>query len=306
MFFFSKDLIFQKYEFIILFAIFKYAFSLPNPMKERVTLTLDRDILRSIDKRIDGSTIKNRSHAIEIHLRKALRQSVPGTAIILAGGSRSSSAPALAEVDGKQILHYNIDLCLKHGIRNIVLCVGGASPEVKKTYGDGSALGAKISYLDEMEPLGTAGVLRLLQEDLHETFVVLNGDELKDIHIRRMYQEHVDHEAKATLALTTTEDPSDYGVALMDGSKIIRFIEKPVLEDAPSRLISAGLYIFEPEMLALIPEGFAMMETEVFPKLAKEGTLHGYLFSGQWLDTENADTLLRAKQVWKGFTNSSE
>jgi mannose-1-phosphate guanylyltransferase len=278
-------------------------------MKERVTLTLDRDILRIVDERIDGTRIKNRSHAVELLLRQSLKANAPSIAVILAGGKGTHLKPltdktprAMVEVNGKPILQYNVELCKKHGIKNIILSVGYMREQIIKYFGDGSKFGVNITYVEEKEPLGTAGALRLLKGQLTETFVLMNGDELKDVNLARLYQAHMESSAKVTIALTTVEDPSTYGVALLDGNRIVRFVEKPKKEDAPSMLISAGLYLLEPDVINLVPEGHAMVENDVFPKLAKEGVLYGYPISGQWYDTSTIERLQKASQQWKGFT----
>jgi mannose-1-phosphate guanylyltransferase len=279
-------------------------------MKDRVTLTLDKDILRTIDERIDGTSVKNRSHAVELLLRQSLKASAPTTAVILAGGKGTRLKPltdktpkSLVEINGQPILQYNIDLCKRHGIKNLILSVGHMRDQIMKHYGDGSKHGLSITYVEEKESLGTAGPLRLLKGKIADTFIVLNGDELKDVNLSKMYHAHIENGGKATVALTTVDDPSMYGVVLMDGNRIVRFIEKPKKEDAPSKLINAGLYIFEPEIINYIPEGYAMWELDVFPKLAKEGQLYGYPFSGQWFDTGTMERLQQAAKDWKGFSN---
>ena len=151
-------------------------------------------------------------------------------------------------------------------------------------FGDGSKFGVSIKYIEEDEPLGTAGPLKMAKHLLNETFIVSNGDELKDINIEEMYALHKQNNALITIALTTVSDPSKYGVARLSGSKILEFIEKPKKEDAPSNLINSGFYIIEPEVIEMIPKGFAMLEKEIFPRLAKEGRLVGYPFSGYWSD----------------------
>ena len=101
-----------------------------------------------------------------------------------------------------------------------------------------------------------------------------------------------------TIALTTTNDPSGYGVALLDGNNILRFDEKPE-GGARSMLINAGLYIMEPNVTNMVPEGFGMLEQDVFPALAREGKLFGYPFSGQWYDVNNNDDLAIAEKKWQ-------
>jgi NDP-sugar pyrophosphorylase family protein len=148
--------------------------------------------------------------------------------------------------------------------------------------------------------MGTAGPLRLAKDKLTKTFIVSNGDELKDINIIDMYDAHKRNRALATIALTTVDDPSQYGVARLEGERIIEFVEKPKKEDAPSNLISAGFYIIEPEVLRMIPKGPCSIEKEIFPRLAGMGRLYGFPFSGQWFDTGTLDRYERALKRWKG------
>ena len=121
-----------------------------------------------------------------------------------------------------------------------------------------------------------------------------------------MFRLHKRKNALATLALTTVDDPSHYGVARLDGSRIVEFIEKPKKEDAPSNLINAGFYIMEPEAIDMIPNGFSMLEKDVFPKLAKAGRLRGFPFAGQWFDIGNIERYKIAEKNWKGVTQVEE
>jgi len=277
-------------------------------MKERVTLTIDQDLLKKVDATVDGETVKNRSHAVELLLRKVLRGKVPQTAVILAGGKPHNPnvkdrPQSLVEISGQPIIMHNIDLLKRFGITDIIITLSHLSEMIRNRLGDGRDLGIRLTYLEEPQPLGTAGALRLLKGKLTGPFLVLNADELKDIDLAKMYDAHNRYEATVTIALTTTADPSFYGTAMLDGNKIMRFIEKPSKGDAQSRLINAGCYIIEPEALEVIPEGFAMLEQDVFPKLAREGHLYGYPFSGQWFDIDDDTRLKNAGKEWKGFTH---
>ncbi len=280
-------------------------------MKERVTLTIDENLLKEIDGKVDGVTVKNRSHAVELHLRRALKGRAPQKAFVLAGGKGTRMLPLtkdvpkpLLTVQGKPILEYNLALLKRFGINEVIVSVGYLKEQVKERFGDGAAYGLRITYVDEdpEQPLGTAGPLRKAKERLEEgSFLVLNADELKDVNLERMFREHLRTQATATIALTTVKDPSLFGVAMLDGERILRFVEKPAHGTAPSKLINAGLYIFEPDVLEIIPEGYAMLETDVFPKLAREGKLVGYPFAGQWFSPENPEYLRKIEKEWEGF-----
>lgn len=279
-------------------------------MKERVTLTIEKELLRKVDSTIDNEHIKNRSHAVELLLRKTLRGQAPSTAIILAGGKdmeeniEVDDAPkTLLKVQGKPLLEHNIDLLKKYGVMNIIIAIAHKGEMIKEYFGDGSLFGVNISYVEEKQPLGTAGSLHLLKEQLTEPFIMMNGDELKNIDLSRIYAAHNRYESTVTIALTTVDDPESFGVAMLDGNNILRFVEKPSKEDAPSKLVNAGLYIMEPEVTKMVPEGFSTLEHNIFPILARQGKLFGYHFSGQWYSTATAEKLQRAEKEWKGLTN---
>jgi NDP-sugar pyrophosphorylase family protein len=275
-------------------------------MKERITLTIEKEILQRVDLSVNGTDVKNRSHAVELLLSRAFGENKPSKAIILAGG-KSSGLKALTEllpkpmlrVQNKPILEHNIDIIRNHGIKDIIISLGYKGEKIKEYFGDGSQFGVNISYVEEQEPMGTAGPLNLLKGQINSTFILMNGDELKDIDIEDMFAFHRKNKSVATLALTTVENPSEYGVAVMNGNKIMTFIEKPSKQNAPSKLISAGLYILEPEVLKIIPEGFSMIENDVFPKLASNDKLLGYIFAGQWFDARTPDRYNEAKREWQ-------
>lgn len=277
-------------------------------MKERVTLTLERNILEKIDKSVDGGKVKNRSHAIEMLLRKAIGVDKPTKAFILAGGkgkrlrflSKDTPKP-LMQIKGKPIIQYNIELFKKYGIRDIIISVGYKADLIKKELGDGRKFGVNLTYVEEKNALGTAGPLKLARPFLKETFIMCNADELKNIDLDDMFNFHQANKGLGTIALTSVQDPSAYGVALLNGNKIMTFVEKPSKENAPSNLINAGLYILEPDVIDCIPDGFAMLETDVFPKLASEENLYGYPFSGQWFDTGTPERFKFAEDKWRGF-----
>src|SRR3989338_2404115 len=276
-------------------------------MKERVTITLDKELIKQIDKRIDGVDIKNRSQEIEFLLAESLGTNIPGKAVLLVGGMGTRLKPltnnlpkALLEVQGRTITSHLLDLLIKYGIREVILCVGHLKEQIKEYFGDGSKFGVNITYIEEDVPLGTAGPLRLAKRHLKGSFIESNGDELKNINIPRMFRLHKRKNALGTIALTTVDNPSGYGVARLDGSRIIEFVEKPV--KPISNLINAGFYILEPEVIDMIPDGFSMLEKDVFPKLAKMSRLRGFPFAGQWFDIGTIERYKLAEKQWKGIS----
>ncbi len=275
-------------------------------MKERVTLTLDSGLVHEIDSRVDGMKIKNRSHAVELILSQMMGNNMPKIAFILAGGKGTRMRPITHEipkplilVHERTLLEHSFDLFKKYNVKNIILAIGHMGDKIKAAMGNGRKFGVNISYVEEKEPLGTAGPLKMAREMLTETFIACNADELKDLDLQDMYLFHKESKAMVTIALWSVDDPSAYGVARLQGNKILEFVEQPKRENAPSNFINAGLYIMEPEVLNYIPDGFAMLEKDVFPKLAREGKIYGYPFSGQWQNTGNLELYDKAIREWK-------
>ena len=275
-------------------------------MKERITITIATDLLEEIDNKVDGTTIKNRSHAIELFLAKSLQRQSVSQAVILAGGpeeieiERKRVHAPMVIINKKPVLEHIIYMLKRQGINQIIISVGHKKDDIMQHFGDGSHFGITINYVEEDEPLGTAGALKKASEYITNTFVVCNGDELKDIDVRDMLDFNRKQGSSATLALTTVSDAKDYGVVILNGNKVYRFIEKPT-GNIPSNLISAGLYLFEPEMLNNIPEGYARLEEDVFPKLAQSEDLSGFVFYGKWQDIRSKEGYEKARQQWEGF-----
>ncbi len=280
-------------------------------MKKRVSLTISSTIIDEVDSIVDKRKVKNRSHAVELLLSRALGSNKIRKGIILAGGRGLRLRPITQEipkplipVQGKPVMEYNIELLRRYGITNILLSLGYKAQKIKDYFGNGSKFGADFTYIIEKKPLGTAGPLLMVRKFLKSTFVVANADELKDININDMYRFHKVNHAMIIIALTTVENPSKYGLVRLQGSKILEFIEKPQA-GFEGKLINAGFYMMEPEVLNHIKKGFVMLEKDVFPKLAALGKVFGYPFSGQWLNTGNLQEYEKAISEWQGFKSSA-
>jgi NDP-sugar pyrophosphorylase family protein len=178
-------------------------------MKERITLTIDTAILEQVDSRVDGLKIKNRSHAVELLLTNALGSNAPKKAFILAGGKGTRLKPITHEIPkplvplhGKPILEHTFDLLKKYGIKDIIISIGFKGDKIKEYFGNGKKFGVSITYVEETEPLGTAGPLNLARHLLKDTFLMCNADELKNIDLHDMFAFHKESGAIATIALT--------------------------------------------------------------------------------------------------------
>ena len=96
-------------------------------MKERITLTIDERLLKQVDAMVDGSLVKNRSHAVELLLGRGMGQQKLRKALVLAGGPKSAER-ALKVVGDKPVIEHNLDLLRKHDIRSVVIAAPQADP----------------------------------------------------------------------------------------------------------------------------------------------------------------------------------
>lgn len=224
-------------------------------------------------------------------------------AIILAGGLGTRLRPLtentpkpLLPIKGIPIIEHALLNFKKHGITDVVLSIGYRADLIKEYFGDGSKWGMNIEYCVEDEPLGTGGAIRKAAENMMETFLVINGDNLADFNWQELIAAHIRNQAKITLALFPVEDVTQYGIAELEGEKIKRFIEKPKLEEAPSNLNNAGGYVMEKEVLDILPPGFCMIERDCFEKMSPQGVVYSHCHSGQWFPTDTLEKYYRAEE----------
>lgn len=275
--------------------------------RQRLTITIKKNLISKIDMTIDGTRIRNRSHAIEYLLSQALKPPV-SQAVILAGGEGVKLRPltfeipkSLIPVRGKPILEYQIESLRNADIRDIILAIGHLGEKIKDHFGNGGKFGVKISYSEESKSLGTAGALANCFQLLESNpFLVIHGDSLIDIDLTEPIRFHDDlKNVIATIVLSTVSDPTAYGNVLLKGSKIIDFIEKPAQKETTSHLVSTGVYVLEPDIFDYIPEKMPAMLEDLFPQLAKKGVLGGFTFAGQWFDVSTPKLYEQAIAQWQ-------
>ncbi|MFH0897061.1 MAG: nucleotidyltransferase family protein, partial [Candidatus Bathyarchaeota archaeon] len=226
-------------------------------------------------------------------------------ALILAGGFGTRLRPLsctrpklMFPVANRPVIDWILEGLAKNGVKTVILAVNYGADMLLQHLGK-TRFGMNILYSYENKPLGTGGPVKkaekLLNED-KEPFFVLNGDVLSSIDYSALFQSHKSNGAQATMALHEVENPSRFGVVELNGhNQILRFIEKPKLEEAPSKLINAGTYVLNRSVLGLIaPEAKISMERDIFPILASKGQLYGQRFEGLWMDIGTPDDYLLA------------
>jgi mannose-1-phosphate guanylyltransferase len=221
-------------------------------------------------------------------------------AVILVGGQGTRLRPLteskpkpMIPVANRPHMEHVFNLLKQHGIDTVILALGYLPGLIQQYFGNGERFGLRIIYSVEDEPLGTAGPVKLVESQLDDTFLVFNGDIMTDLNLSALIDFHRQRHARMTLALTPVEDPSSFGLVMIDPDGRIReFREKPsrtALErwdPATPALINAGTYVMEPDLLKYIPANQSyMFEQELFPLLLKECVpLYGYVSDAYWAD----------------------
>ncbi|WP_322795073.1 NDP-sugar synthase [Tepidiforma sp.] len=216
-------------------------------------------------------------------------------AILLVGGQGTRLRPltahrhkSLVPVCNTPAIEFLFAWLAKGGISRAILALGLANEDLAARYPPGRHRSLEILPVIETSRLESGGAIRnaVAQAGIEGRFVVLNGDVYLDFPLQRAIEAHVAASAELTLALYPVDDPSPFGVAVCDDrSRVTGFVEKPPPGKAPSNLVNAGAWIFEPHLVEEIPPGPVRVEETLFPSLVARGrTVLGYRFEGHWAD----------------------
>jgi mannose-1-phosphate guanylyltransferase len=226
-------------------------------------------------------------------------------AVILVGGEGTrlrpltsrQPKPVITLVD-RPFLVYMLEWLRGHGVRDVILSCGFEPTKVREALGDGAALGISLRYVVEPEPRGTAGALKFAEDLLDDRFLMLNGDVLTDVDVTAQLAQHEATGAVGTLGLVPVDDPSAYGLVLLDEERAVTgFLEKPgpdELGGLSRYLISAGIYVLERSVLELIPaDRNVSIEREVWPRLVGHGLFGAPAEHAYWMDIGTPERYLQ-------------
>ena len=225
--------------------------------------------------------------------------------VILAGGRGRRLEPytsvlpkPLMPIGNRSILEILVHQLTDAGLVNLTFCVGYLSHLIRAVFENGAKRNARITWVKELEPLGTAGPLRLV-EGLDETFLVMNGDLLTTIDYRALLRHHRKTGNVVTIATHRRRVQLDYGVMHLDSEngsgRLVAFEEKPEM----TWNVSMGIYVFEPSALELVPaEGAFDFPDLVRAALERGLAVGGYVHDGLWLDIGRHEDYEQAVALW--------
>ncbi len=229
--------------------------------------------------------------------------------LILSGGKGTrlrpltfTQAKQLVPVANKPVLFYGIEALRDAGIREIGIVVGDTREEIKAAAGDGSAWGVRITYIPQEAPLGLAHAVLIAEEYLAgQPFVMYLGDNILKSGIVGLVREFEERKPHALILLTPVADPRLFGVAELEGDRVVRLVEKP--KEPRSNLALVGVYLFDRPIFeavkAIKPSGRNELEiTDAIQYLVEHGyDVLPHLVHGWWKDTGKLEDMLEANRL---------
>jgi mannose-1-phosphate guanylyltransferase len=201
----------------------------------------------------------------------------------------------MVPIANRPVLHHLLNLLARHDIHQVGINIHAFPDLIQRYFGDGSALGLEIRWSEEKELLGTAGGTKKLGDFWgNETILITSGDGLHDVDVTALVGHHRRTGGLATLAVKPVDDPSAYGVVILDrDTRIKGFQEKPNRDEARSDLANCGVYVIEPELLERVPpDTFYDFGQDVWPALVAAGeAVYGYTTMAYWNDVGGLDEL---------------
>lgn len=220
-------------------------------------------------------------------------------AVIMAGGFGTRLRPLtddtpkpMLPIGGKPLMERTIRQLEQAGIRRINVTTHYLPEKITQHFGTGQDFGVDLNYVSEDRPLGTAGALRLISDQVDEPLLVMNGDILTNVDFRSLSKFHREHEAALTVGVRQYDTQVPYGVIKAENGYVKALEEKPSF----SFLVNAGIYLLEPSVLPLIPLGVKYDMTDLIEDLIKEGqTVVGFPIMEYWLDIGKHDDFEQAQ-----------
>lgn len=235
-----------------------------------------------------------------VGLEKLDRAELDNWVVIMAGGlgtrlgplTRNTPKPLL-NVGDKPILETIIESARASGLRKFYISVNYLSEQIKAYFGDGSAWGVTIEYLEETEPLGTAGSLGLIPQVPSDPILVVNGDLLTSASFDRILRYNQDHQADATVSVRELTVNLHYGTMQLDGNIVSGIVEKP----SYTFVVNAAIYALSPVAFRFVPKGRRLDMPELIARMRQENLrVVAYPLREYWIDIGQPQDLRKANQ----------
>jgi glucose-1-phosphate thymidylyltransferase len=229
--------------------------------------------------------------------------------LILSGGKGTrlrpityTSAKQLVPVANRPVVFRVLDAMVEAGITDICIVVGDTAPVIEAAVGDGSAWGARVTYVQQEAPLGLAHAVKIAEDFLSgDRFVMVLGDNVIEGGITSLVKQFTGSDWNAQIVLKRVENPQQFGVAELRDGRIARLVEKP--KHPPSDLAVVGIYMFDHHVFeavnAIRPSWRGELEiTDAIQYLIEQGyQVYPYIHEGWWIDTGKMEDMLEANRL---------
>lgn len=214
-----------------------------------------------------------------------------------------TTAKHLIPVGNKPVLSYGIESLVEVGVREIGIIVSKESrPIIAKAVEDGSRWGIRVTYVEQPEPRGLAHAAQCAEEFVAgDDFIMYLGDNLIPEGLGGVVERFRSRRANAVIMLKAVDDPSAFGIAVLDGDRIVRLVEKP--KEPPSNLAIVGAYVFDATIFDSIrqikPSWRNEYEiTDAIQRSIERGlAVYPYVMQGWWKDTGKPEDILEANRA---------
>ena len=228
-------------------------------------------------------------------------------AIILAGGLGTRLKPftnvipkPLMPIGEKAILEIQVEQLVRYGFDQIFLATNYKADYIKKFLGDGSRYGAKLIVSKEEKPLGTAGPVKLLENQIAEPFLVMNGDILSLVDFGKFYNFSVSQDSLFTVGIKKIIMPYAFGNIHFEGDRVTSIEEKPNIVT----YALAGIYVMKPGIFSLIPENeYFGIDNLIHVMLARNLAVTKYEINEYWIDIGRVDDYEKIQEISDTFAN---
>ncbi len=218
--------------------------------------------------------------------------------VIMAGGPGNRLRPLtdncpkpMLPVGDKPVLETILDNFIEQGFCRFCFSLHYKAEQIEAYFGNGSRWGVEIRYIREESMMGTAGSLSLFPERTEKPVIVMNGDILTTLSFEQLLNFHLDHHARATVAVSTYDFQIPFGVVKVNKDRLVGFEEKPVY----TNFVNAGIYVLAPKVLDEIPRGVYFDMNDLLESMLGNGeNIAIFPIREYWIDIGTKENLCQA------------
>ncbi len=244
--------------------------------------------------------LNSRNEIINVVNFRHQKSYLPVDALVMAGGRGERLKPLtndtpkpLLKVGDKPIIEHNIDRLNTYGIDDVWISVRYLGDQIESHFGSGADKSMRINYVNENEPLGTAGALALINNFVHNRILMMNSDLLTNIDFEEFYLFFEEHEADLAVACIPYQVNVPYAVMETENLVVTGFKEKPTY----THYSNAGIYLMKREVAEMVPSNQYFNATDLMEQLINEGKkIVSYPFMGYWLDIGRHEDFEKAQR----------